>query len=452
MAAGQSGHCLAKAKPHDEAMNLQLALTLLTLLAAALAAWAALRPHRDAGVDDLARTLSEEVARARRDSQADLNVQLGPLRDKLADLDRAVATAKAEQLKGLAVGLGDGFRSLTADLQLSLTQGREEQRKSLTEVQESVRKQLEALQKGNDEKLEQMRQTVDEKLHDTLEKRLGESFKQVSDRLEAVHKGLGEMQTLAQDVGGLKKVMGNFKTLGMLGEAQLSGLLSQFLAPGQYEAQVHVKPGSREAVDFAVRMPGPIEGQTVWLPIDAKFPLEDYQRLMEAMDQADPVGVLAATKALEARVASEAKTLSEKYINPPETTDFALLFLPSEGLYAEVLRCRGLFERLQRDLRVTVVGPTTLSALLNALQVGFKTLAITRQSADVWKVLGEVKTEFGKFTDSLKAVEKKLQEAANKVGEVTTRSNVMTRKLKDVEALPALEELPTLASTEPPGE
>ncbi|MFZ4514099.1 MAG: DNA recombination protein RmuC, partial [Geothrix sp.] len=334
----------------------------------------------------------------------------------------------------------------------SLTQGREEQRKSLTEVQESVRKQLETLQKANDDKLEQMRKTVDEKLHDTLEKRLGESFKQVSDRLEAVHKGLGEMQTLAQDVGGLKKVMGNFKTLGMLGEAQLSGLLSQFLAPGQYEAQVHVKPGSREAVDFAVRMPGPIEGQTVWLPIDAKFPLEDYQRLMEAMDQADPVGVLAATKALEARVASEAKTLSEKYINPPETTDFALLFLPSEGLYAEVLRCRGLFERLQRDLRVTVVGPTTLSALLNALQVGFKTLAITRQSADVWKVLGEVKTEFGKFTDSLKAVEKKLQEAANKVGEVTTRSNVMTRKLKDVEALPAPEELPTLGSAEPSDE
>ena len=420
-------------------MNLQLLLTLLTLLTAAIGAWAALRPRQDPGLEALQRQLTDEIGRSRRDSQADLVTQLGPLRDQLTGLGQNLATSKAEQQKALAEGLADRFRELAKDLQAALTLGREEQRRSLLEVQDSVRAQLEALQKGNDAKLEQMRQTVDEKLHDTLEKRLGESFKQVSDRLEAVHKGLGEMQTLAQDVGGLKRVMGNFKTLGMLGEAQLGGLLAQFLAPQQFEAQVRVNPDSREAVDFAVRMPGPSEDQPVWLPIDAKFPLEDYQRLMDAQELADLPAVQAASKALEARVVTEAKGICEKYLRPPLTTDFALLFLPSEGLYAEVLRCRGLFERLQRDYRVTVVGPTTLSALLNALQVGFKTLAITKQSADVWKVLGEVKTEFGRFTDSLKAVEKKLLEAANKVGEVTTRTNVMTRKLKDVEALPVLE-------------
>ena len=420
-------------------MNLQLTLALLTLITAALAVWAALRPRRDPGLEALQRQLTDEIGRARRDSQADLGTQLGPLRDQLTGLGQNLATSKAEHQQALAEGLADRFRELAKDLQAALTLGREEQRRSLLEVQDAVRLQLETLQKGNDAKLEQMRQTVDEKLHDTLEKRLGESFKQVSDRLEAVHKGLGEMQTLAQDVGGLKRVMGNFKTLGMLGEAQLGGLLAQFLAPQQFEAQVRVNPDSREAVDFAVRMPGPSEDQPVWLPIDAKFPLEDYQRLMDAQELADLSGVQAASKALEARVVTEAKGICEKYLRPPLTTDFALLFLPSEGLYAEVLRCRGLFERLQRDYRVTVVGPTTLSALLNALQVGFKTLAITKQSADVWKVLGEVKTEFGRFTDSLKAVEKKLQEAANKVGEVTTRSNVMTRKLKDVEAMPFLE-------------
>ena len=417
-------------------MNPTLAFALLAFLAAALAAWAALRTQNDPRWETLQRQLTAEIERARRDVQGDLNVQLGPLRGQLIELGQGLAAAKAEQQKELAESLAERFRELAKDLQAALATGREEQRRSLLDVQEAVRKQLETLQQGNDAKLEQMRQTVDEKLHDTLEKRLGESFKQVSDRLEAVHKGLGEMQTLAQDVGGLKKVMGNFKTLGMLGEAQLAGLLDQFLAPQQFEAQVRVNPETREAVDFAVRMPGPTEGQPVWLPIDAKFPTEDYLRLMEAHDAADLPAVQAAAKALEARVYAEAKSLGEKYIHPPQTTDFVLMFLPSEGLYAEVLRCRNLFERVQRECRVTIVGPTTLSALLNALQVGFKTLAITRQSADVWKVLGEVKTEFGKFADSLKAVDKKLQEASNKIGEVTTRSNAMARKLKDVEALP----------------
>jgi DNA recombination protein RmuC len=426
--------------------NLDLALILatLTFLAACLAAWAAFRPRKPPGSEQLLSQLIEEISRSRRETQGDLNVQLGPLRQGLADLGRALATSQADQQRSLAEGLAGRFRELAKDLQEALSKGREEQRRSLLDVQEAVRKQLEVLQRGNDAKLEQMRQTVDEKLHDTLERRLGESFKQVSDRLEAVHKGLGEMQSLAQDVGGLKKVMGNFKTLGMLGEAQLAGLLAQFLAPRQFEAQVRVNPESREAVDFAVRMPGPSEDHPVWLPIDAKFPLEDYQRLLEAQEAADLPALQAAAKALEVRVFAQARSLGDKYIHSPETTDFALMFLPSEGLYAEVLRCRGLFERLQRECRVTVVGPTTLSALLNALQVGFKTLAITRQSADVWKVLGEVKTEFGKFAESLRAVDKKLQEASNKIGEVTTRSNAMARKLKDVEALSAHQEAAAL--------
>ena len=417
-----------------------LTLATLTLLACGLSAWALLRPRQNGDLEAFFRQVADEIGRARRDTQGDLNVQLGPLRERLTELGVGLAALRLEQQKGLSESLAVRFRELAKDLQAALASGREEQRRSLLDVQEAVRKQLEAMQVGNDAKLEQMRQTVDEKLHDTLEKRLGESFKQVSDRLEAVHKGLGEMQTLAQDVGGLKKVMGNFKTLGMLGEAQLSGLLAQFLAPQQFEAQVRVNPATREAVDFAVRMPGPDPEHPVWLPIDAKFPLEDYQRLMEAQEAADLPAVQAAAKALEARVFAEARSLGEKYIHSPETTDFALMFLPSEGLYAEVLRCRGLFERLQRECRVTVVGPTTLSALLNALQVGFKTLAITRQSADVWKVLGEVKTEFGKFAESLKAVDKKLQEASHKIGEVTTRSNAMARKLKDVESLPSPEE------------
>ncbi len=422
-----------------------LILATLTLLACGLTAWAVLRPRQNGDLEALFRQVADEIGRARRDTQGDLNVQLGPLRERLTELGVGLAALRLEQQKGLSDSLADRFRDLTRDLQVAMASGREEQRRSLLDVQEAVRKQLEAMQVGNDAKLEQMRQTVDEKLHDTLEKRLGESFKQVSDRLEAVHKGLGEMQTLAQDVGGLKKVMGNFKTLGMLGEAQLSGLLAQFLAPQQFEAQVRVNPATREAVDFAVRMPGPDPDHPVWLPIDAKFPLEDYQRLMDAQEAADLPAVQAAAKALEARVFAEAKSLGEKYIHSPETTDFALMFLPSEGLYAEVLRCRGLFERLQRDCRVTIVGPTTLSALLNALQVGFKTLAITRQSADVWKVLGEVKTEFGKFAEGLKAVDKKLQEASHKIGEVTTRSNAMARKLKDVEALPSPEETAALS-------
>ncbi len=307
----------------------------------------------------------------------------------------------------------------------------------------AVEQRLERIQQDNSAKLEQMRQTVDEKLHATLEQRLSQSFKQVSDRLEQVHKGLGEMQSLAAGVGDLKKVLANVKTRGVLGEVQLAALLEQLLTPEQYGTNVATRPGSRERVEFAVRLPGrDLESGTVWLPIDAKFPIEDYQRLQDAQEAADPAAMETAAKALEARVRMEARAIAEKYVEPPATTDFALLYLPFEGLYAEVLRRRGLFESLQRDFRVTVCGPTTLSALLNSLQMGFRTLAIERRSSEVWKVLAGVKAEFGKFAEVLASTKRQLETVANSIDAAETRTRQIERKLRDVESMPALEEKP----------
>src|SRR5712692_5995194 len=307
----------------------------------------------------------------------------------------------------------------------------------------AVEQRLERIQQDNSAKLEQMRQTVDEKLHATLEQRLSQSFKQVSDRLEQVHKGLGEMQSLAAGVGDLKKVLANVKTRGVLGEVQLAALLEQLLTPEQYGTNVATRPGSRERVEFAIRLPGrDVESGTVWLPIDAKFPIEDYQRLQDAQEAADPAAMEAAARALEARVRMEARAIAEKYVEPPATTDFALLYLPFEGLYAEVLRRRGLFESLQRDFRVTVCGPTTLSALLNSLQMGFRTLAIERRSSEVWKVLGGVKSEFGKFAEVLANTKRQLETVANSIDAAETRTRQIERKLRDVESMPALEEKP----------
>jgi len=281
-----------------------------------------------------------------------------------------------------------------------------------------------------------MRLTVDEKLHATLEKRLGESFSLVAQRLEEVQKGLGEMQNLAQDVGGLKRALTNVKTRGVLGEAQLGALLEQYLSPGQYEANVKPRPRSNEIVEYAVKLPGVEEGSTVWLPIDAKFPIEDYQRILDAYEAADKDAVEAAGKALEARILSQARDIRDKYISVPNTTDFALLFLPFEGLYAEALRRPDLLTRVQRECKVTFVGPTTLTAFLNSLQVGFKTLAITKQSAEVWKTLGKVKTDFGRFGDALEAVQKKLDEAGGKLDEVAKRRTMMEKALARVEEIP----------------
>jgi DNA recombination protein RmuC len=305
-------------------------------------------------------------------------------------------------------------------------------------LRHAIETRLAAIQTDNNQKLELMRQTVDEKLHNTLEQRLGESFKLVSDRLEQVHKGLGEMQTLASGVGDLKKVLSNVKVRGTWGEVQLDNLLDQILSADQYAKNVATRPKSSERVEFAIKLPGrDADDSVVWLPIDAKFPLEDYQKLVEAQEMGDLTTMEDAGRALENRIKAEAKTIRDKYIEPPYTTDFGLLFLPIEGLYAEVIRRPGLSDFLQREYRVTLTGPTTLTAILNSLQMGFRTLAIEKRSSEVWQVLGAVKTEFGKFGDVLAKTKKKLDEARNSIDQAETRTRVIDRKLRQVESLPA---------------
>ena len=312
--------------------------------------------------------------------------------------------------------------------------------KRFDKLRETVETQLRLIQEDTAKKLEQMRATVDEKLHDTLEKRLGESFKLVSERLEQVHKGLGEMQTLASGVGDLKKVLTNVKTRGTFGEVQLGSLLEQILAPEQYEANVATKKGSAGRVEFAVKLPGRDDAQRhmVWLPIDAKFPQEDYLRLVEAQEAGEcRPGRRGSPSSSNGWSGSAAKAIRDKYLAPPETTDFGIMFLPTEGLYAEVLRRPGLSESLQRECKVIVTGPTTLAALLNSLQMGFRTLAIEKRSSEVWTLLGAVKTEFATFGTILDKTSKKLQEASNTIDSAATRSRAIERKLRDVQALPA---------------
>ena len=296
---------------------------------------------------------------------------------------------------------------------------------------------MQSLQEGNEKKLEQMRVTVDEKLHATLEQRLGESFKLVADRLEQVHKGLGEMQGLARDVGSLNRVLNNVKTRGVVGEFQLAGLLEQVFTIEQYGAQVETVPGSGARVDFAIRLPGQrSDGVPMWLPIDAKFPREDYERLLDAHERADPMAAEGAAKAIEARLRLEARSIREKYLAPPHTTDFAILFVPTEGLYAEALRRPGLVEAMQREHKVMLAGPTTLLATLTSLQMGFRTMALQQRSAEVWEVLGAVKTEFDKFGQALARVKSQTQSVLESIDRAQTRTRQMTRALKSVEALP----------------
>lgn len=321
----------------------------------------------------------------------------------------------------------------------------------LEQLRETVERKLTALQEDNNKKLEKMRETVDEKLHATLEQRLGESFKLVSERLEQVHKSLGEMQTLANGVGDLKKVLTNVKNRGTLGEIQLENILEQILTREQYEKNVATRKGSAERVEFAIKLPGPSgnEGSCVWLPIDSKFPLEVYQRLQEAWEQANPTLAEEAGKHLETRIKACAKDIREKYLEPPQTTDFGIMFLPIEGLYAEALRRPGLFEILQREYRVIIAGPTVLSALLNSLQMGFRTLAIEQRSSEVWHLLGAIKTEFSRFGVVLDKTQKKLQEASNTIEDASRRSRSIERKLRDVQELPAAEALTLLSDGEP---
>lgn len=351
----------------------------------------------------------------------------------LVSRERASAREAREELTR-------GLSTFAQNVTTQLASGAGVQNAQFEALRSAVEQRLDRIQKDSAEKLELMRKTVDDKLHETLDKRLSESFKTVSERLEQVHKGLGEMQVLAAGVGDLKKVLSNVKNRGVLGEVQLAALLEQVLAREQYETNVATRPGSRERVEFAIKLPGAGgENSVVWLPIDAKFPLEDYEKLQQAQDAADPVAVEAAAKALEARIKFEAKSIVEKYVEPPATTDFALLYLPLEGLYAEVLRRPGLLDVLQREFRVTLCGPTTLTALLNSLQMGFRTLAIEKRSSEVWMVLGSVKTEFGRFAEVLANTKRQLQTVANSIDQAEVRTRQIERKLRDVEVLPGQE-------------
>ncbi|HEX4524463.1 MAG TPA: DNA recombination protein RmuC [Casimicrobiaceae bacterium] len=373
----------------------------------------------------LERELRAELAQAR--SEAAQQAQLG--RGELA----AAISRFAQEVQTL---LGT-IAQLQNERLSTLTQSNEAR---LEAVRATVEQRLELLRTDNAQKLEHIRTTVDEKLHATLEQRLGASFQLVSDRLEQVHKGLGEMQTLAAGVGDLKKVLTNIKTRGTWGEVQLENLLEQMLTPAQYSKNVATRPGQSARVEFAIRMPGRDEGNhEFWLPIDAKFPLEDFQRLQEAQERADLSGVETFGKALEDRVRKQARDINEKYIEPPHTTDFALLYLPVESLYAEVLRRPGLIDIIQREHQVTLAGPTTLAAILNSLQMGFRTLAIERRSGEVWRLLAAVKTEFGTFGDILARTKKQLESVSNTLDAAEVRTRSIERKLRGVEVLPESE-------------
>lgn len=385
----------------------------------------------------LERELRREVSESSRGVRQELTHSLASFQETLtrqgAEATRtqnAQIDAFGQQLALMQKGLGDTLNSQLQALG-------ESNARRIAEVRATLEVQLTMLQQTNAAKLEDMRRTVDEKLQSTLEKRLTESFKQVAERLEQVHHGLGQMQTLAQGVGDLQRVLTNVKTRGMFGEVQLEALLEQVLTPEQYGKQVETKPGSRQRVDFAVRFPGRTDdGEPVWLPIDAKFPRDDYERLLEAHDRADPVAAEAAARALESRIRTEAKSIRESYVCPPHTTDFAILFLPVESLYAEVLRRPGLMDVLQREYRVTLAGPTTLLAMLNSLHMGFRTLALQQQASQVWKVLGAVKTEFERYGEWVARIKDQMQKAADTLDKADTRARQMRRALKVVEALP----------------
>lgn len=355
--------------------------------------------------------------------------------DHMGQLINAVFDRQDKRLDAMTQGLSDslgGINKRFADYQLASEQKLENMRRSL---EKSVR----ALQDDNNKQLEKMRETVDEKLQKTLEDKIGQSFRLVSERLEQVYKGLGEMQTLAAGVGDLKKVLSNVKTRGTLGEIQLEAILEQLLSPEQYEKQVSIKQGVAEKVDFAIKMPGD-DGAFVYLPIDAKFPMDAYAELMDAYDTSDAAGIDAAAKVLETRIKVFAKDIHDKYINPPDTTDFAVLFLPVEGLYAEVVR-RGISEELQRKHKITVAGPTNMAALLNSLQMGFRTLAIQKRSGEVWNVLGAVKTEFDKFGDTLAQAQRRIGQASEDLDHlIGTRTRQIQRKLREVSTLPSDQE------------
>ncbi len=451
---------------------LQIILVILLVLVLLLQLVALLRGRGDAGViarldalkDDSARverTLREEQRAGREELQqgfdrfrshlgeqfGGMSQQQGERIDGFGQRLNLLTERTDTGLQALAQRLAEDARKSREETTLALNHFGEQQQQRLAalgaehekrmgEVRATLEAKLGAIQQDNAAKLEQMRATVDEKLQNTLETRLGHSFRLVSERLEAVQRGLGEMQNLATGVGDLKRVLTNVKTRGILGEVQLGSLLEQMLTAEQYESNAITVPGSSERVEFAIRMPGQGEGEHILLPIDAKFPMEDYQRLLEAQEIADIEAAAIAGRALEVRVREEAKRIKGKYVAPPHTTDFAVLFLPTEGLFAEVIRRPGLFELLQREHRVTVAGPTTLSALLNSLQMGFRTLAIAKRSSEVWALLGAVKNEFGKFGVVLEKTRKQLDTVRNSIDSAGQRTRAIERKLRGVETLP----------------
>ena len=414
----------------------------------------------------LERELRDELGRSAQGTRQELGSTLANFQQTLTSAQGSVASLQNEQidsfrtqLAAMQQAVSDALQSAASSQAAQSVASREAQDMSLKRFSDAMTEQLRALseanerrlgevrtvveqrlttlQQGNEQKLEQMRATVDEKLHATLELRLGESFKLVADRLDKVHAGLGEMQVLAKDVGSLNRVLNNVKTRGTFGEVQLAGLLEQVFTPDQYAKNVETVPGSGARVEFAVRLPGQrSDGVPLWLPIDAKFPREDYDRLLDAHDRADAPGAELAAKAIEQRLRLEAKTIRDKYVAPPHTTDFGILFVPTEGLYAEALRRAGLVESMQREYRVMLCGPTTLLATLTSLQMGFRTLALEKRSVEVWEVLGAVKTEFAKFGDVLAKTKKKLDEASNNILQAEVRARAMSRELRSVEALP----------------
>ena len=392
---------------------------------------------RNPQLDNLERELRRDITESSRTARQELQQTLASFQQTLVTQGAEATRTQNTQIDAFGQQLTLLQKTLSDTLTHQLSSLSESNARRMNEVRETLEKQLALLQITNAAKLDEMRATVDEKLQTTLQARLGESFKQVADRLEQVHKGLGEMQTLAQGVGDLKHLLTNVKTRGIFGEAQLGALLEQVFVPDQYAVQIATRPGSKSVVDFAIKLPGKsLNGEPLWLPIDAKFPNEDYERLLDAQGRADVAGAEAAGKALEQRIRLEAKSMVEKYVEPPFTTDFAILFLPTEGLYAEVLRRPGLMEALQRDYRITLAGPTTLLAMLSSLQMGFRTLALEKRSSEVWQVLGAVKTEFGKFGDVLAKVKSQTETVLNTLNSAETRSRAMGRVLRQVEALP----------------
>lgn len=406
-----------------------LAFVLVLSLSSAVAAFAALLAIRR-GLERLEREVREELRGGREES-----------RNAARDLREEVAQglrANAEAASGTLATVAATQDLRLADMSRQLNELLESQQVALERIRATLDTRVKELQEGNERRLEEMRQTVDEKLQDTLERRLAESFKLVGDRLEAVHKGLGEMQTLATGVGDLKRVLSNVKVRGSWAEVQLGALLEQILTPEQYAKNVAVTPGAAERVEFAVRLPGPKDdpGAQVWLPIDSKFPQEDYLRLQAAAERGDTDGVQAALEGLARTIRAAARDIRDKYVKPPATTDFAVMFLATEGLYAEVLRQPGLAEELQQTFRVVVAGPTTLAALLSSLRMGFQTLAIEQRAAEVWRVLGAVKGEFAKFGGVLAKVKRQLQTASRTLDETDVRARAMARRLREVESLP----------------